>query len=140
TASEVLAKGVSLCIGKSHLLVALLRANGIAAGLVYQRLRFDALDGPYCTHCLVALRLDDGGWYRCDARGNRPGIDCEFTPGRENLAFKVEHVGERLWPEVWAAPWPEVVAAMRVTRDLDHYKQAPIDVGPPEHATSVVIG
>lgn len=140
TASAVLATGASICTGKSHLLVALLRANRIPAGLVYQRLYLDSVGGPYCTHGLVALWLDDSGWYRCDARGNRPGIDCQFTPGSENLAFKVEHEGERLWPEVWAAPWPELVAAMRATRDVAHYKQAPIDVGPPAHATSVVIG
>ncbi|MGN6332720.1 MAG: transglutaminase domain-containing protein [Motilibacteraceae bacterium] len=38
TASEVLGEKVGLCYGKSHLLVALLRAPGIPAGFCYQRL------------------------------------------------------------------------------------------------------
>ena len=37
-ASEVLAHGTGWCFAKSHLLAALLRANGIPTGLCYQRL------------------------------------------------------------------------------------------------------
>lgn len=40
-ASEVLEAGHGFCYGKSHLLAALLRANGIPAGLCYQRLALD---------------------------------------------------------------------------------------------------
>jgi transglutaminase-like putative cysteine protease len=137
-AADVLAIGTSLCVGKSHLLVALLRANGIPSGLVYQRLRFHDEQSGFCTHGLVALWLDGHGWYRCDARGNRTGIDCQFTPGRENLAFPIVHEGERLWPEVWAAPWPELVTAMRAMREVGNYKQAPIDVEAPSEAVAII--
>lgn len=37
-ASEVLRHGTGYCYAKSHLLAALLRANGVPAGLCYQRL------------------------------------------------------------------------------------------------------
>src|SRR5262245_2512021 len=37
-ASDVLEQGSGYCYAKSHLLAALLRANGLAAGLCYQRL------------------------------------------------------------------------------------------------------
>ena len=37
-ASDVLLHGTGYCYAKSHLLAALLRANGIPAGLCYQRL------------------------------------------------------------------------------------------------------
>ena len=37
-ASDVLAHGTGYCYAKSHLLAALLRVNGIPAGLCYQRL------------------------------------------------------------------------------------------------------
>ena len=40
-ASDVLREGTGFCFAKSHLLVALLRANGIRAGLAYQRLALD---------------------------------------------------------------------------------------------------
>ena len=40
-ASEVLHVGQGLCYAKAHLLAALLRANGIAAGFCYQLLGFD---------------------------------------------------------------------------------------------------
>lgn len=132
TAAEVLATGSALCIGKSHLLVALLRANGIPAGFCYQRLTLSGPNPPYCLHNLVALWLDGVGWYRCDARGNsKPGIHCEFAPGRETLAFPVQYDGECLYPGVWAAPWPALVTAMRGLASISAYCAAPIDLAPP---------
>ena len=47
TASEVLAEGTGYCYAKSHLLAALLRANGIPTALCYQRLSLDDGDGPW---------------------------------------------------------------------------------------------
>ncbi|HET9149191.1 MAG TPA: transglutaminase family protein, partial [Alphaproteobacteria bacterium] len=54
-ASEVLIHGTGYCYAKSHLLAALLRANGIPAGLCYQRLLIepDAPGGVAC--CLHGL-------------------------------------------------------------------------------------
>ena len=45
-ASDVLEHGTGFCYAKSHLLAALLRANGIPVGFVYQRLGGD--DGSFC--------------------------------------------------------------------------------------------
>jgi transglutaminase-like putative cysteine protease len=83
SASEVLAAGTGYCYAKSHLLAALLRANGIAAGLCYQRLSIDGAGPPFCLHGLNAVLLPDVGWYRIDARGNRPDVQADFTPPRE---------------------------------------------------------
>lgn len=131
-ASEALAAGTGLCISKSHLLVALLRANGIPAGFCYQRLTLQGSQAPYCTHCYVAVWLDGHGWYRCDARGNsKPGMHCAFTPGDENLAYPVQYEGECMYPGVWAEPWPELIGAMRALGDVAHYCMAPIDAAPP---------
>ena len=47
-ASDVLTHRTGYCFAKSHLLAALLRANGIPAGLCYQRLRIDDIGPPYC--------------------------------------------------------------------------------------------
>ncbi|MET3132302.1 transglutaminase-like putative cysteine protease [Oxalobacteraceae bacterium GrIS 1.11] len=133
TASDALALGTGLCIAKSHLLIALLRANGIAAGCCYQRLTLNGDQAPYCTHAYVAVWLEGRGWYRCDARGNsKPGIACQFTPGVENLAYPVRHAGECHFPGVWAEPWPALVATMLALGSMEQYCLAPIDVRPPE--------
>lgn len=111
-ASEVLAHRTGYCYAKSHLLAALLRANGIPAGLCYQRLKFGEYGIPYCIHGLNAVYLKDFGWYRVDARGNREGIDARFDPPRERLAY---HHREDLiadLPEIWTDPLPVVVATL----------------------------
>lgn len=111
-ASDVLRVGSGYCYAKSHLLAALLRANGIPAGLCYQRLSRDDNGPPYCLHGLNALWLPDFGWYRIDARGNRPDIDAQFQPPVERLAFHPGLPGEADLPEIWPEPLPEVVAAL----------------------------
>jgi transglutaminase-like putative cysteine protease len=112
-ASEVLRERTGYCYAKSHLLAALLRANGIPAGLTYQRLSLDDVGPPFCLHGLNAVKLPDVGWYRIDARGNRSGIDAQFTPPIERLAFAARLPGERDLPEVLCDPLQEVVAALR---------------------------
>ena len=111
-ASDVLRHRTGYCYAKSHLLAALLRANGIPAGLCYQRLSVGDGGAPYCLHGLNAVYLQDAGWYRIDARGNKPGIDARFEPPVERLAFAVRERDERMLPEVWAEPLPVVVHAL----------------------------
>ena len=113
SASEVLAAGTGFCYAKSHLLAALARANGIPAGLCYQRLRLDDDTGQFGLHGLCAVLLPGVGWYRLDPRGNKDGVDAQFTPPVERLAFGVRHPGEADLPEVWADPLPVVVEALR---------------------------
>ncbi|MHB1495375.1 MAG: transglutaminase-like domain-containing protein [Acidithiobacillus sp.] len=131
-ASDVLQQGTGLCTAKSHLLVALWRANQIPAGFCYQRLTLDGPNPPYCTHGFTAVWLDDRGWYRCDARGNsKSGIHCEFTPGQENLAYPTIYNGEQIYPDVWAEPWPDLLAAMEKLPNISQYRSHPIDACPP---------
>ena len=139
SASEALALGTGLCIAKSHLLVALLRANGIPSGFCYQRLTLCDAGSPFCTHGLVAVWLEQGGWYRCDARGNKAGVRCEFTPGAENLAFPLVSPGERLYPQVWAQPWPELVRRMRELPSITAYCATPIDAAPPLDGIAITL-
>ena len=112
-ASDVLAHRTGYCYAKSHLLAALLRACRIPAGLCYQRLSIDGSGPPFCLHGLNAVCLPDVGWYRVDPRGNRDGIDAEFTPPTERLAFTPEVSGEEDLPEIHPAPLPQVTAALR---------------------------
>ncbi|HTJ38110.1 MAG TPA: transglutaminase family protein [Dactylosporangium sp.] len=116
TAAEVLEHRVGLCYAKSHLLAALLRAEGVPAGLCYQRL--SAGDGGFVLHGLVAVRLD-GKWHRQDPRGNESGIDAQFSLGEPRLAFAVdEAAGECDYEAVHAVPDPGVLAVLRATTDV----------------------
>ncbi|MFE6055256.1 transglutaminase family protein [Kitasatospora sp. NPDC056446] len=109
-ASEVLAAGNAICHGKSHLLAALLRAQGLPAGLCYQRLEDG--EGGFVLHALNAVHLD-GRWARLDARGNREGVDARYDLDRERLAWPVRpELGERDYPGVFAAPPAALLTAL----------------------------
>jgi transglutaminase-like putative cysteine protease len=90
-ASEVLRFGEGICYAKSHLLAALLRGLGIPTGFCYQRLTLG--DKPETGHCLHALNTvyvqSRHKWIRLDARGNKPGVNAQFSVGVERLAFAV---------------------------------------------------
>lgn len=47
-----------------------------------------------------------------DARGNKAGIDAQFSPPREQIAFQVKGDGARDVPEISAVPLPVVVEAL----------------------------
>jgi transglutaminase-like putative cysteine protease len=108
-ASDVLKHSTGYCYAKSHLLAALLRANQIPAGLCYQRLTIENNILPFCLHGLNAVLLDNYGWYRLDARGNKAGVETEFCPPVEKLAFPIISDGEADLPEIWAEPLAIVV-------------------------------
>ena len=110
-AFEVLVKGTGWCFAKSHLLAALLRANCIPAGICYQRLQCDDGNG-FTLHGLNAVLLPNIGWYRIDARGNKPGIDAQFCPPEERLAWSLQADGEVDFPEIWPDPAPVVVECL----------------------------
>ncbi len=111
-ASEVLQERTGWCYAKSHLLAALLRANGIPAGLAYQRLSCSEYEeGVYCLHGLNWVYLKACGWYRVDARGNKEGVDAQFIPPVEKLAF-VPQENEYDIEENFTDPLPEVLEAL----------------------------
>lgn len=120
-ASDVLQHGTGFCYAKSHLLAALLRANGIPAGLCYQRLTIDddGGDGPFCLHGLNAIYLDEFGWCRVDPRGNKEGVQAEFCPPAEKLAFDIRVEGECNLPEIWAEPLPVVIDVLEKSKTIE---------------------
>lgn len=125
-ASDVLLHKTGYCYAKSHLLAALLRANGIPAGMCYQRLSLEENGEPYCLHGLNAVYLKEFGWYRIDARGNKPGVDAQFHPPIEKLAFSATSKLERDLPEIWAEPLSVVVDTLtRYKTYTDVYSNLP---------------
>ena len=111
-ASDVLQHGTGYCYAKSHLLAALLRANNIPAGLCYQRLSINDDGAPYSLHGLNAVYLKDVGWYKIDARGNKLGVDAQFVPPKEQLAFPISEVNEKDFPDILAEPHRVIVEAL----------------------------
>jgi transglutaminase-like putative cysteine protease len=115
SASETLREGVGLCFAKAHLLTALLRTEGIPTGLCYQRLTDDG--STFNVHGLVAVHLQ-GSWHRQDPRGNKPGVDAQFSLTTEQLAWHVAtELGEHDYPQLLVSPHPDVVRALRGATD-----------------------
>jgi len=118
-ASDVLKYKTGYCFAKSHLLAALLRANQIPAGFCYQRLSIDDKGAPYCLHGFNAVHLPEIGWYRVDARGNKPGVNAQFTPPQEKLAYKTQFPEEADFQSILAEPLQIVVEALQAQAAWD---------------------
>ncbi|MDH6198876.1 transglutaminase-like putative cysteine protease [Mycobacterium frederiksbergense] len=115
SAADVLEHRVGLCYAKSHLLAALLRSEGIPTGLCYQRLSHGE---GHVLHGLVAIHLD-GAWHRHDPRGNKDGIDAQFSLEAERLAWPVDaKLGEIDYPRIFASPARCVTDTLRGATDI----------------------
>jgi len=117
SASEVLHHGTGICFAKSHLLAALLRAVNIPAGFCYQVLRFDPpVDNEPVLHGFNALYLATlDRWIRVDARGNRTGIDAQFSVNKEQLAFAMDPLADEfIYETIFAAPVSNVVNRLKM--------------------------
>lgn len=112
-ASEVLKYRTGYCYAKSHLLAALLRANSIPAGFCYQRLSVNDDGAPYCLHGLNGVYLPKYGWYRIDPRGNKVGVDAQFIPPQEKLAYKISFPEEVDCQQIFSEPLPEIVQTLQ---------------------------
>ncbi|MHC3467886.1 transglutaminase-like domain-containing protein [Streptomyces sp. 7R007] len=108
-ASDVLEQGTGICYAKAHALTALLRAEDIPTALCYQK--FDVVHG------LVAVRFN-GAWHRQDPRGNKPGVDAQFSLDGERLAFTPDPQSNELdYPVLYAEPHPAVLGVLKAAPD-----------------------
>jgi len=118
-ASEVLEHKTGWCYAKAILLAALLRANGIPTAFCYQRLSCSEYEeGMYCLHGLNAIYLKEYGWYRVDARGNKEGVDAQFMPPKEKLAFELQE-NEYDLPHLYSEPLDVVIKALQAYNGYD---------------------
>ncbi len=118
-ASNVLKHKTGYCFAKSHLLAALLRANAIPAGFCYQRLSIFDNGAPYSLHGFNAVHLPEYGWYRIDARGNKEGVNAQFTPPKEQLAYSINFPEEIDCEQIFAEPLPIIVEALQTYQTWD---------------------
>ncbi|MBR4825895.1 MAG: transglutaminase domain-containing protein [Spirochaetaceae bacterium] len=118
-ASDVLKKKHGICFAKSHLLAAILRCKNVPCGFCYQKLLLDDETAPVLIlHGLNAVWLSEHKkWVRLDARGNKPGVNAQFSTEKEQLAFPVRtQKGETDFCEVFPAPDVEVIVRMRCNK------------------------
>lgn len=124
-ASDVLNKGHGLCFAKSNLLAALLRFMDVQTGFCYQRLVHE--DG-FILHGLNAVFLE-GKWVRLDARGNREGVDAQFSTDKEKLAFHPQQDGEKDYPYIYSHPNKKIVEAITTSKNVKEvYSNLPTDI------------
>ncbi|MFD9459867.1 transglutaminase domain-containing protein [Streptomyces sp. NPDC060027] len=108
-ASDVLERRTGICYAKAHALAALLRAEDIPTAFCYQK--FDEVHG------LVAVRFR-GAWHRQDPRGNKPGVDAQFSLDGERLAFAPDPKSNELdYPVLYAEPHPAVLSVLKAAPD-----------------------
>ena len=126
SASEVVDFKEGICYAKSHLLASLLRSQGIPTGFCYQRLMlFDTPEKGYCIHALNAIFFKSlNKWIRVDARGNKEGVNSQFSVEEEKLAFAInEEFQEKDYPLIYVKPHPKIVAVLKEnTNALEMYK------------------
>ncbi|MBS4219490.1 transglutaminase family protein [Bacillus sp. FJAT-49711] len=123
---DVLKYREGICYAKSNLLAALLRSHGIPTGFCYQRLMiFDTPDKGYSLHTLNGVFLSSlNRWVRLDARGNKPGVQAEFSIDEEILAFSVQkNFDEQDYPIIYTEPNPKTIAVLeKNTNAIEMYK------------------
>ncbi|WP_123963318.1 transglutaminase family protein [Streptomyces sp. TLI_185] len=118
-ASDVLRLGTGICYAKAHALAALLRAEDIPTALCYQRLAHDD-GGGHAVHGLIAVRFN-GAWHRQDPRGNKPGVDAQFSLDGERLAWIPDPESNEVdYPVLYAEPHPAVIEALTAAPDRPH--------------------
>ena len=114
-ASEVLEAGHGICCAKAHLFAAMLRYFGIPAGFCYQKLSSSRDVNKKFLHGLNAVYLKDlGKWIRLDARGNKPGLNAQFSIYEEKISKPVnKELGEEDSPVIFTEPNMTVVEVLK---------------------------
>ena len=116
SASEVLNARHGICFAKSHLLAALLRCKSIPTGFCYQKLILDDETAPILIyHGLNGVYIKEyKKWIRLDARGNKEGVNAQFSLDEEYLAFPIRtEKGEEDGFTIYPNPDTKVLERLR---------------------------
>ena len=118
-ASDVLKHKTGICHAKCNLLAALLRSQGIPVGFCFQHLTLVDDDSMgYVVHCYNAIFLG-GRWIKVDARGNKPGVNAQFSLDEPVLAFLCRpEYDEYFWPGIYATPHEATMHTLERAKSL----------------------
>lgn len=104
-ASDVLKYKTGICHAKANLLAALLRSQGIPTGFCFQHITL--LNGDslgYCVHAYNAVFIENK-WIKLDARGNKQGVNAQFSTNEPILAFpNRKEYDEYFWKGIYGSP------------------------------------
>ena len=94
----------------------------IPCGFCYQRVLRKPNDSEsgFALHGLNAVYLEDTGWFRVDPRGNKTGVDSQFSIETEKLAYPIRtELGEIDYPFVFIKPLDSVIYSMEESADTE---------------------
>lgn len=119
-ASDVLTYGTGICHAKANLLAALLRLEGIPAGLCFQHITLLKDDSMgYCVHCYNAIYLD-GKWIKVDARGNTDSKNAQFSLDEPKLAYpNRKEYDEYFWKGIYANPHADTMKMLEAAHSIE---------------------
>ena len=122
-ASEVLSFGHGICCAKSHLLAAMLRFFAIPTGFCYQILC--SRENKKIVHGLNAVYLSNlNKWIRLDARGNKVGVNAQFSIEEEKLAWPIRKgLGERDIETIFKEPNEKVKEVLKKYENRKEFKK-----------------
>lgn len=120
-ASDVLKYRTGICHAKANLLAALLRREGIPTGFYFQyRTLAEDDEFGFCVHGLNAVYLE-GRWILLDARGNKKGVEADFSLEEPKFAFPArEEYGEFDWQGIFAEPDKEIMQMLEEATDIQY--------------------
>ncbi len=119
-ASDVLTHKTGICHAKANLLAALLRLEGIPAGLCFQHITLLADDSMgYCVHCYNAIFLEEK-WIKVDARGNTNGKNAQFSMNEPELAYaNRKEYDEYFWKGIYANPHADTMKMLEAAHSIE---------------------
>jgi len=120
-ASDVLTYKTGICHAKSNLLAALLRLQDIPTGFCFQHLTLADDDSiGYVVHCYNAIYIAGlNKWIKVDARGNKAGVNAQFSLTEPILAFPCRpEYDEYFWDGIYAEPHKDTMQMLEKAKSL----------------------
>lgn len=122
-ASDVLKEKTGICHAKANLLAAMLRSVGIPCGICFEYLHFSRKENAYCLHAFNAIYIDME-WIYVDARGNKEGVNAQFSEDEPELAFLPdEDKKEYFVGGIFVAPHEETMRCLEESSTIDEVAQ-----------------
>ena len=118
-ASNVLEYKTGICHAKANLLAALLRSQNIPTGFCFQHLTLADDDSlGYCVHAYNAVYVENK-WIKLDARGNKEGVNAQFSLEEPILAFpNRSEYNEYFWKGIYASPHVDTMKMLEHAKNI----------------------